>query len=57
MTYKKNAYRYLLSTTLAAGLATQATAQHADFVLFGYSDPAIAAQSAQQTFVHPITAP
>ena len=57
MTYKKNAYRYLLSTTVAAGLATQATAQHADFVLFGDSDPAMAAQSAEQTFVHPITAP
>lgn len=51
-------YRHLFAAALASGLAIQATANnHADFVLFGESDPAFAAQTAEQTFVNPITSP
>lgn len=50
-------YRSLFAATLATGLATQATAQHADFVLFGDADPAMSAQTAEQTFVEPVTSP
>lgn len=50
-------YRFFAAATLTAGLATSAAAQHADFVLFGDPDPAFAAQTDEQTFVHPITAP
>lgn len=50
-------YRHLFAAAFAVGLATQATAQHADFVLFGDPDPAFAEQTAEQTFVNPITSP
>lgn len=51
-------YRSLAAAALATGLATQVAADnHADFVLFGDPDPAYAAQTAEQTFVNPITAP
>jgi hypothetical protein len=50
-------YRHLLAAAFATGLASQATAQHADFVLFGESDPAFAAQTDEQKFVAPITSP
>ncbi|MEO0475556.1 MAG: hypothetical protein AAF085_06250 [Planctomycetota bacterium] len=57
MIQRTRTYRSLFATAIAAGLATQAAAQHADFVLFGDSDPAFEAQTAEQTFVNPITAP
>lgn len=50
-------YRIFAAAALAVGLATQAAGQHADFVLFGEADPAMAAQTAEQKFVNPITAP
>ncbi len=46
----------LLLAACAAGFAGSAAGQHADFVLFGEPDPAFAEQTAEQTFVHPITA-
>lgn len=50
-------YRHFAAAALTAALAAQATAQHADFVLFGDPDPAMAAQTDEQTFVNPISAP
>ena len=50
-------YRHLLAAACTAGMATQVAAQHADFVLFGESDPAMAAQPEEQKFVAPVTSP
>ena len=41
----------------ALALASSAFGQHADFVLFGESNPAAANVPADHTFVHPITSP
>ncbi|MEM6259049.1 MAG: hypothetical protein AAGI37_12110 [Planctomycetota bacterium] len=49
-------YRHFLAAAIATGLASQASAQHADFVLFGESDPAFEVQTSEQAFVNPITA-
>lgn len=49
--------RLLIAAACATGWATQTSAQHADFVLFGDPDPAAAAVSPEHQFVAPVTSP
>ena len=48
---------FVSAIVLALGPVSVAAAQHADFVLFGDSNPAAADVPAEQRFAHPITAP
>lgn len=50
-------FNSLLLLLLAAALSRPASAQHADYVLFGEPDADAAAVPQEQQFVHPITSP
>jgi hypothetical protein len=47
----------ITAAALAAGLATPALAQHANFVLFGEQNEGAKAEKAEHRFVHPVSAP
>lgn len=46
-----------LTASSVLGIASVASAQHANFVLFGKPNPAAAEVPAEQRFVHPLTSP